>query len=199
VSIFFSPPRGLRPLASGFLALGLLAGAVPATAVQGEIEGVRFAERARAGGQVLELRSLGVLRWRALFKAYVAALYVEPGHAPSVWRSDVPKRLEIEYFWPIAAPDFGTAAERILADSLPAGELDGLRQRLARFHAAYEDVEPGDRYALTYVPGLGTELAKNGEPRVRVPGSDFAAAYFSIFLGPEPVDGSLRDQLLGRR
>jgi Chalcone isomerase-like len=199
VSLVSSVPRARRTLTPALLALGLLAGAAPAATVPGEIEGVRFAARARAGDRVLELRSLGVLRWRALFKAYVAALYVEPGRAPSAWRADLPKRLEIEYFRPIAAPDLGAAADRILARSLPPGELAGLRPRLARFHAAYEDVEPGDRYALTYVPGRGTELAKNGEPRVRVRGADFAAAYFSIFLGADPVDGSLRDQLLGRR
>ena len=65
-----------------------------------------------------------------------------------------------------------------------------------KIDALYQDVEPGDRYALTYVPGAGTELAKNGEPLGVIPGADFASAYFAIWLGDDPIDASLRDQLL---
>ena len=61
----------------------------------------------------------------------------------------------------------------------------------------YVDVKPGDRYALTYVPGVGTELAFNGKPRGVIEGADFAAAYFAIWLGPQPLDNSLKEKLLG--
>ena len=72
-------------------------------------------------------------------------------------------------------------------------------QRLEKLHAAYEDVAPGDRYALTYLPGTGTSLSKNGRVIATTPGADFAAAYFSIWLGERPIDDSLRDRLLGFR
>ena len=62
--------------------------------------------------------------------------------------------------------------------------------------ALYEDVEPGDRYALTYAPGVGTELALNGRRLGVLEGADFSAALFSIWIGDEPLDESLRDQLL---
>ncbi len=63
--------------------------------------------------------------------------------------------------------------------------------------ALYEDVEPGDRYALTYLPGVGTELSRNGVPRGRVGGAAFAAALFAIWLGDHPIDGGLKADLLG--
>jgi hypothetical protein len=72
---------------------------------------------------------------------------------------------------------------------------EALRDRLAHLHAHYEDVEPGDRYALTYLPGVGTELSKNGRRLAVVSGSDFAAAYFSMWLGDDPIDAGLRDAL----
>jgi hypothetical protein len=62
----------------------------------------------------------------------------------------------------------------------------------------YRDVKPGDRYALTYVPGVGTELALNGTRLGTVAGADFAAAVFAIWLGPKAIDDSLKTQLLGR-
>jgi hypothetical protein len=58
-------------------------------------------------------------------------------------------------------------------------------------------VEPGDRYALTYIPGMGTELSLNGEAKGTIQGADFAAAIFSIWLGTKPIDKGLKRQLLG--
>jgi hypothetical protein len=164
-----------------------------------EIEGVRFAPRAPAGDRTLALRSLGLLRYRAVFKGYVAALYTEGDATAAELLRDVPKRLEIEYFWSIDGSKFGPAAEAVLRRNLDPAAFARIEPALERLHGAYEDVEPGDRYALTYVPGRGLELARNGEQRVLVPGAELAAAYFGIWLGSDPLDASLRDQLLGLR
>jgi hypothetical protein len=63
----------------------------------------------------------------------------------------------------------------------------------------YEDIEPGDRYALTYVPGVGTELSRNGRSLGVIEGADFSSALFSIWLGERALDDSLRRQLLASR
>lgn len=74
-----------------------------------------------------------------------------------------------------------------------------IQGRIDQINAAYKDVKPGDRYFLTYLPGRGTELALNGTPLIVIEGSDFAAAYFGIWLGREPIDDKLkRDLLKGR-
>jgi hypothetical protein len=161
-----------------------------------EIEGVFFADRHRAGETTLVLNGVGLLRYRLFIKAYVAALYLGEGVRPEEVLADVPKRLEIEYFWSIAGPDFGKAAEKILADNFPASVLSSLQSRLERLHALYQDVKPGDRYALTYVPGVGTELTLNDTPLGTIEGADFASAYFAIWLGREPLNDALKAQLL---
>ena len=46
-----------------------------------EIEGVEFAERITAGNRVLALQSVGLLRYRILFKGYAAAFPLR-GRAP---------------------------------------------------------------------------------------------------------------------
>ena len=56
----------------------------------------------------------------------------------------------------------------------------------------------GDRYALSYVPGQGTELTLNGRRLVLVEGADFARVYFAIWLGERPLDDGMRDRLLAR-
>jgi hypothetical protein len=169
--------------------------ALPAAA--NEIEGVRFAHSRQVEGVELRLHGLGLLRYRVFVKAYVAALYLGPGAEPEQVLADVPRRLEIEYFWPIEASDFALATLEGIARNVDAGTFARLRERIERINRAYRDVEPGDRYALSYVPGFGTELARNGEPLCVVEGADFAAGIFSIWLGPAPLDRSLKAQLLG--
>jgi hypothetical protein len=160
------------------------------------IEEVEFAARVRTGNRGLALSGLGLLRYRVLFRGYVAALYLDEGTAPTRALEDVAKRLELEYFWSIQADAIRQAGEEILARNVSPGQVASLRERLDQIGALYQDVEPGDRYSLTYVPGRGTELAKNDVPLGTIGGDDFAAAYFSIWLGDDPIDASLRDQLL---
>jgi hypothetical protein len=136
------------------------------------------------------------MRYRVIFRGYVAALYLAEGVAPARVLADVPKRLEIEYFWGIDGSAIREAGEQILARNVSSEQLAALGPRLERIGSLYQNVEPGDRYALTYLPGRGTELAKNGVPLGVIPGADFASAYFAIWLGDRPIDAPLRDQLL---
>jgi len=169
--------------------------AQPSAAAQ--LEGVHFADQVRAGDVTIRLSCVGLLRYKVLIKAYVAALYLSDGVATGDVLADVPKRLELSYFWSIRGADFGKAGDQILAQNVDAQTFAALRPRLDRINAWYRDVKPGDRYSLTYVPGAGTELALNGNRIGVVEGADFAAAYFRIWLGETPIDSRLRDQLLG--
>jgi hypothetical protein len=182
------------------LALGVaLALAAAPSAGAAEIEGVRFADRVGTEDGALELHGVGLLRWRYLFKAYVGALYLPGGARAEDALADVPKQLVIHYFHGIRAEDFGKAALGILERSFDAQALAPLRERVERLHALYESVRPGDRYVLTYLPDRGTTLALNGVEKGTIPGADFARAYFSIWLGPQPADRAFRDQLLNGR
>lgn len=183
--------NSIAPLLALIVALHL---AGPARAA--EIEGVRFADRHRAGDVTLDLNCTGLLRYKVFLKAYVGALYLPGDVAPGDVLEDVPKRIELSYFWSIDGAAFGPAGEKVLAENVDPPTLASLRERLDRINAAYESVKPGDRYSLTYVPGAGTELALNGERKALIPGADFAAAYFRIWLGERPIDDALRDQLL---
>ena len=174
----------------------LLLPVTPRTGVTAEIEGVRFADKYQDGDVTLPLRCVGLLRYKILFRGYVAGLYLAAGVAADQALADVPKRLELRYFWGIKGADFGRAGDEILARNVDPETLARLRPRLDQLNALYANVNPGDRYALTYIPGSGTELSLNGRVKGIIPGADFAAAYFRIWLGDDPIDPALRDQLL---
>ena len=188
----------------GRLALSLraaLAAALFLAATTGaaEISGVAFSERIRAADAPLVLANVALLRWKLFFHPYAGALYVGDGVDPKRWREDVPKRLELHYFYSIPGKDFGPAGEEVLARNVPPETMKVLATELAEISRLYADVKPGDRYALTYVPGVGTELAINGKALGTVRGAAFSAAYFAIWLGADPISGAFRDSLLERR
>jgi Chalcone isomerase-like len=186
-----------RRLSTFFVGAFLLAAPLIQPAAARELEGVRFPERYQSGDAAMRLTCVALLRYKILFKAYVAALYLGDGIEPADVLGDVPKRLELSYFWGISGPKFGEAGDEILAQNIDPQMLARLRPRLDKLNALYEDVRPGDRYSLTYVPGVGTELALNDRPLGVIDGADFGSAYFRIWLGDHPLDTRLRDQLLG--
>jgi len=179
-----------------FLFTFVLGGTAVHAGPTSEIEGVTFGRFYRAGDTTLPLRGLGLARYLFTIKVYVAALYLDERVPSEAVLSDVPKRLELQYFHPVSGPDFGRAAEEVMARNVPAAAMIALRPKIDRLHALYQDVKPGDRYALTYVPGIGTELALNGIPKGTIEGADFASAYFTIWLGPRPISEALKTQML---
>jgi len=172
---------------------------ISANALASEIAGVVFDDTHKASETNLIIVGTGLMRYLVFIKAYVAALYMEEGVEAEKVFSDVAKRLEIEYFHPIEAKDFVFSTNELTARNVDAATLVRLRQQIDRLNALYENVSPGDRYSLTYIPGVGTELALNGEAKGTIAGNDFAAAVFSMWLGPRPIDESLRDSLLGKK
>jgi hypothetical protein len=163
------------------------------------VDNVTFADSVTIGTKEVPLHNAALLRYLKLIKAYVAALYLPDGVTTENVLSDVPKRLEINYLVSIKGPDFGKGAEPTLKLNHTPVELAKLRSRIDRINGMYRDVKPGDRYALTYLPGRGTELALNGKPLAVIEGADFAAAYFGIWLGRNSIDDKLkRDLLKGR-
>ena len=123
---------------------------------------------------------------------------MEQGTPIGSFLSDTAKRIELEYFRSIKGKDFGPATNKSIAKNVDSKTFDRLRPQIEFHNSLYQDVQPGDRYSLTYVPGRGTELALNGEPKGIIEGAEFAAAVFSIWLGPKPMNEKFKKQLLGR-
>ena len=160
-----------------------------------EIENIKFPTSVTVGESEIPLFGLGLLRYRVLFRGYVGGLYLPAGTKKNEVFADVPKALELYYFWDIPGHFFGEAADDLLAKNLPPERLAALRPRLDQLNALYKDVEVGDRYRLTYLPGEGTTVRLNGEALGTIPGADFARDYFSIWLGENPLSVPFRDQI----
>lgn len=176
------------------VALLVAAGSVQAA----EIEGVEFADQVKVGDVPLTLNAVGLLRYMVFIKAYVAALYLGPDVTPDEVLADKPKRLSITYFYAINADQFASSTKEAIRANVGEERYRALSEALDKFTALYQSVEPGDRYELTYLPGLGTELALNGKSLGRIPGAELGRAVFSIWFGDREIDADLKEALLRR-
>jgi len=162
-----------------------------------EIEGVHFENTYERDGIKMKIQGAGLLRYLGFIKAYVGALYLEEGSSVEDVLSDKPKRLEVEYFHALKGEDFGVTTNKVIAKNTDALTLEQIRPQIDYHNSLYEDVHPGDRYTLTYIPGRGTELALNGKTKGIIKGADFASALFSMWLGEFPMNEPFKKQLLG--
>ena len=179
-------------------ALVLLLAATPAMAAPSvQVDSAVFNRFVDVQKTRLTLQGYGLLRYLVFIRAYAGALYLPETTASKDVLKPVAKRLELEYFHTIKKEDFAKATRQKIADNTTDQQAAQLQSRVDRLAALYRDVRPGDRYALTFIPGKGTELALNDEPLGTIAGDDFARAVFAIWLGPNPIDSAFRDLLLG--
>ncbi|MGA9236977.1 MAG: chalcone isomerase family protein [Desulfobacterales bacterium] len=179
----------------GFLSLVMLN--QPLAVRAAEIADIKFEKQYNAPETGLELKGVGLLRYLGLFKVYAGAFYLEKGAPINDALSDRAKRIEVEYLRAFKGEDFGPATVEMMEKNVDKATIEKLHQQIDYHNSLYEDVGPGDRYALTYIPGRGTELALNGEPKGVIEGADFATALFSIWIGQEPIDESFKRQIMG--
>lgn len=129
-------------------------------------------------------------------RIFTAALYA-PGTALSSNSvlSDIPRHLVIRYHHRIKKENFIKIADKHLK-KIPSVRWERIRERVQKINSVYENVKPGDEYALTYVPGVGTTLSLNGEPKTLIQGEDFAMDYFGIWLSERSVNQRMTKELL---
>ncbi len=180
------------------LMMALLCLAAPmAGAAAIQVDNVRFTRTVDTHDQQLHVQGAGVLKVMMFVRVYAGALYLPESTPAEQALNPIAKCLVFEYYHPISSEDLAKSTRVKILDNVDAAEAERLNSRIERLAALYRDVQPGDRYALTYVPGEGTRLALNDKFLGTIPGDDFARAVFSIWLGTNPIDETFRDQLLG--
>jgi len=175
----------------------LLACACPVAAR--DIEGVVLPERHSLGSVALQLNGAGV-RSKWFLDLYVAGLYLESPsrEARQVVEDDRPMLLQLEILsGMITSAKMEKATREGFGRATAAGYRTEPGQIDAFIDVFREEIKPGDRFTLAYLPGSGVTVSKNGAVRATLTGLPFKKALFAIWLGPEPAQEDLRARLLG--
>jgi hypothetical protein len=184
---------------AGLLLLAFLA--VPALAA--EVAGVKVDERIKLESSELVLNGAG-LRTKAFFKVYVAGLYLAEKKTNAAEALGLPgaKRVSMRLMRDLSAKQLTEALDEGIRDNTPAAEQDALKERVAELTAIMSSLhsgKEGDVIALDWLPGTGTRVMLNGETKGKaIAGEDFYRALLRIWLGDNPVSGSLKKALLGQ-
>ena len=186
-----------------YLALPLLCLAMVAGAV--ELEGVTIAEKAALGksGPQLQLNGAGVRHRMAFFKVYIGALYLSAknGDPDEILNDPGPKRVLMHVLTDeLTAKELIASLNNALAANLIPAELaliESRIQELNRMMTSIGAIKKGTVVLLDYIPGAGTRVSVDGAVKATIKGEDFFRALLRIWIGAKPVDGRLRDAMLG--
>lgn len=162
------------------------------------VDGTGFTNTFETGNTRLHLKGAALLKYLVFIDAYAGALYLPKGSDGSQALDDIIKHLELEYRVAISADDFAKATLKKIKGSVSSEVFKQLLPKIEALNSLYRNVKPGDRYALAYIPGAGTQLIYNTIPLGTVEGAQFARAVFGIWIGDNPIDKEFRNKLLGK-
>ena len=133
------------------------------------------------------------------FRVVTVDLYIADGSKSEDVLADIPKRLEVNYHVNIPKQELDRATIKGIKQNFSQEQLTALMPQINQINSYYPDVKSGDQIAVTYVPGLGSQVQLNGQVKGVVPTEEFAKAFFSIWVGENPVDKQAKLKLLGAK
>ena len=140
------------------------------------------------------------LRKKLWFKVYIASFYLQnpTEDAAQAVSTDQVKRVEMHMLRDL---ERGKIVEAVQAgfEKNSGPQMPQLQTRLDQFLKAIPDLRAGESITITYIPGQGTVVKAAASDEITVAGKDFADALFSVWLGPQPVDDELKNEMLRNR
>jgi hypothetical protein len=186
------------PAAVAVLALSALS--PTRTHAQVEIAGVTVPATVAAGGQALVLNG-AALRKKAVFKVYVAGLYLPAKNtdASAILAADGPRELRMEFVRDVGKDKMCEAWDESLKNNTPDADAQ-LQGEFKELCGWMQDLKKGDVMSFTYLPASGTTVAIAGQTKGSIAGKPFADALFKSWIGPKPGpgEGFKRDLLGGK-
>lgn len=184
------------------LTLSLLLAAAPLNAPADStrtVSGVVLPENVTVAGKNLALNGAAV-RKKAIFKVYVAALYVatKSQSADAILAEDEPRHMVMHFVRNVDKGKICDAWDDGLKDNSPNASED-VKKEFADLCGLMADIKNGEEMTFTYVPGTGTTVSVAGQEKGTVGGREFSEALLKCWIGPKPGPGSgFKKDLLGQ-
>ena len=169
-----------------------------------EVSGIKVDEKIRLNNQELVLNGSGI-RYAAagLVRVYVGSLYL-PSKRTSITEIVAlkgPKRMHLHLLREVNANDFSKGLLSGLRGNVPPAEqqkhFDNLL-KLGNIFGQVPALKKGETIDIDSVPGTGTVVYVNGKRMGDVfPDDTFFYTVLLIWLGPKPIEDSLKPVLLG--
>ena len=188
--------RCLGGVTAMMLSAGLLAAPV-------EMSGLSLANPVELAGAKLSMNGAGI-RYKAVFKVYIAALYLEKKATTpeEVFAASGPKRISITLLREIDSNELGKSFTKAFEENAPRTEMSRLIPGLLKMSQVFSDQKKmltGENLTIDWIPGTGTVISVKGKPQGEpIKEVEFYNAMLRIWLGPKPADWKLKDELLDK-
>ena len=188
--------RCITGLAGLLMSLGVLAAPV-------DIAGVKLDDSIDFQNTKLQLNGAGI-RYKAIFKVYVAALYLGKKVATpeEVYAAPGPKRMSITLLRDIDSKELGKSFTKAFEENAPKAEMSKLIPGLIQQGQIFADqkkIAAGEGFTIDWIPGTGTVILVKGKQQGEaIKEVEFFNAMMRIWLGNKPADWKLKEELLGK-
>ena len=171
-----------------------------------EIESVKIDDKVvlASGVPELVLNGAGVRHKFVFVKVYIGSLYLTQKKTDSdaIYADPGPKRVSMHILSSeVTAQDLISSMNNALAANHSPHELALIEKRIRDLNTMMSSIKvlnKGSVVHLDYLPAVGTRVIIDGQERITIPGADFYRAMLHIWIGNKPVDGRLRDAMLGK-
>jgi hypothetical protein len=166
-----------------------------------EVAGVKVDDTAQVGNQLLKLNGAGI-RYKVIFKVYVAALYLAETKATPAEVMALPgaKRVSLIMLRDVSSEDFGQKfmdGIRKNAEMSERAKLVNAMLTFGQMFASVPELKKGDMLNVDWVPGAGVVSQLNGKKiGETVADPNFYNALLRIWLGNSPADEKLKHKML---
>jgi long-chain acyl-CoA synthetase len=170
-----------------------------AVAIAAEIGAVKLDDKVSVGGQELVLNGAGI-RTKAIFKVYVASLYL-PQKATDLQAvlAKGPRRIQLNLLRTLSADQLAEALNDGLAEANGPTEVAAVKPQVDQLLAimkSFKEVKEKDVITLDFVDGA-TKIGWNGEAKGNVAGEPMNRALTRIWVGEKAVQSDLKKAMLG--
>lgn len=163
------------------------------------LEGVKLPDTMSAGGTELQLNGAGV-RDKWFIDLYVGGLYLSKAenNAQKIIGADEPQAISLHIVSGLISSEKMTDATLEGFEAATDGNMKPIQKEIDRFMAVFDDeINEGDVFAMTHLPGEGVQVSKNWKPQDTIPGMAFKKALFGIWLSDDPAQEDLKEAMLG--
>lgn len=168
---------------------------------QQEINNITLPAKLEQTGSSLVLNGAGI-RKKVFFKVYVSGLYLQEKstNASEIINADAPMAIRLHITSSMVNSDNMSESTREGFTASTGGNTAAIQAKIDAFIANFSSSEivENDIFDLYYVPNEGVKSYKNQKLVSTVEGLDFKKALFGIWLSDNPVDGTLKDNMLGK-
>ncbi|QSS96967.1 chalcone isomerase family protein [Psychroflexus sp. ALD_RP9] len=165
---------------------------------QTEVSGINFPSTTTFGQYEVKLNGAGV-REKFWMDMYVGGLYLtnKSHDADAIINADEAMEIKLHIVSGLISSNKMTDAVEDGFENSTDGNTRPIRQKIDQFKSFFNDeINKKDVFDITYQPGIGIVVYKNGKESGRIKGLEFKKALFGIWLCDKPADKDLKESML---